>query len=251
MNRSFWWSMCVVLNVAAYAQAEIVCVTATRTAYDQTLDQVVLRIQSIDGTEIPTSATLSVIPLVGLDGSWNFGSGAVNLPGTASTWAYKLLNDFDSQDSDGGVAGAGPIHPQSWVNFSTLSATPTSRFGRVSGNLYRGFVGGVMTTPCAQLFPPYALSSVDFTPGDAGEYSEPGYGFDNTLLAVLYVTHATTLVSGQTIFSGSGTYSVMDSAGPYPTTVQIVPEPSSLVLSAVGVAAALAFVFRRRHVLRG
>jgi hypothetical protein len=247
MTRSLCLSLCVVVGMALRANAEVINVTATRTAYDGALDQVILRVESFTGADLPAAPFLVV-----LTGSWTFGSGAVNLPGTTTTWASKLLNDFDAQDTDGGVAGVGPTKPQSWVNFAHETSDPASRDGWVSGTLYHGFTEGFFMSDDGW-WGGYGVGPVDCTPGDDGS-GMGGYGFDNTLLAVFYVTPATKLVPEQTIFSGIGlfwSHYGPGSTSPCDIAVQIVPEPSTLVLVAIGLVTALASFFRRRHVSGG
>jgi hypothetical protein len=239
MNRLLILIPSVLSCFALSANAGIINVTTTRTAYDGTLDQVILRVQSITGTSPPVGGPN--IYVTNLTGTWDFGTGAINLPGTSSNWAAKVLNDGDCQDSDGGIAGVGPTTPQTWFNFSTKTADPSSRSGLISGTLYHRFTEGLNITMDYLFFPSFGIGAVDATPGDNGS----GNGFDNTLLAVLYVSKTTALSPGETIFSGTAAYNLMDEFGT--TTVQIVPEPSTLALLCCGLLGLLAYMRRTRE----
>jgi hypothetical protein len=228
MKSPLCQSLFILLGIALSAHAEVINVTATRTAFDSNLDQVILRVQSITGTDVPENT-----PISELIGSWTMGSGAMNLPGPSPGWSEDLLNDSNEQDSDGGLAGVGPKTPQSWFNFSVRTGDPPSRNGLVSGTLYNGFTEGLAVSGLA-----FAVEPVDLTPDN---------GFDNTLLAVLYVSNTSTFSQGQTIFSGTGIYYTMPEWN-NPTTVQIVPEPSSLILLGLAAFTACAVFLRRRLV---
>ena len=75
------------------------------------------------------------------------------------------------------------------------------------------------------------------------------YGFDNTLLATLYVTHATPSLSGLTLFNGVGGYALPLGGGAMasiPTQVVVVPEPSTIALLCSGLFGLLAYAWRKR-----
>ena len=73
--------------------------------------------------------------------------------------------------------------------------------------------------------------------------------FDNTLLAVFYVTPGT-FHAGDTIWSGTCSYLTFGGDGastnPISTTFVIVPEPSTLALLGCGLFGLLAYAWRKR-----
>jgi hypothetical protein len=245
MKRLLFVGLCLVFGVTLSAHAEVISVTATRTTYNATLDQVILRIHSITGDDVPVDSPVNL-----LLGTWTANGGAFNLPPvTPPAWAARLTNDGNLQDTDGGNAdglspGVGPTTPQTWLNFSTKTADTVYRSGFVSGSLWNQFYAGYNISAAAMAA--YALGPVDRTPG-GGDGSE-GYWFDNTLLAVLYVSKATTMAAGEDIFTGMGAYATLPGYGGYAaTTVHIVPEPSSLALLCCGLLGLLAYMRRKRQ----
>lgn len=230
MKRLLFLSMCILLIGAPMVNAEIITVSADRTAYDGTWDQVVLKIASFEGNDIPASG----YALTSISGTWTV-DGGMNLLGTSSTWSNKVLNDFDAQD----VAA-----PQSWMDFSTKVGTPT-RTGTAPYYVTLTGVFGATPSTTGGFF----LGPVDVTPDGIVDDGD-GYGFDNTLLGVFYIKHTdTSWVPGATIWSGLGNYARNiggDARVGIATTVAIVPEPSTLALLGCGLFGLLAYAWRKR-----
>jgi hypothetical protein len=243
MKRAMLLSLGILLLGALVVDAGVITVQPERSSYSATLDQVIFRIKGVgvDGTDIPVGDVISVML-----GTWTANGGAWNLPPTTGTaWATKLLNDANIQDSDGGWQGVGPTTPQSWLNFSTKTADPASRSGLVSGTLYNVFSGGYNASAAAQAA--YCLGAVDQTPGD-GDGSD-GYSFDNTILAVMYVSKSTTFAPGETIYTGGVGYAAPlggEAGYSASSSVKIVPEPSTIALLGCGLFGLLAYAWRKR-----
>jgi len=252
MKRSLWLSLFVSFGIAVSARAEstgVVGVTATRTSFNSTWDEVDLHIISLTG---PTVGRCGVVGY--LTGTWTATGGAFNLPGNGSTWYNNISNNFDAQDR---------LAPQTMLNFSTKTPDTATRAGF---SPYASFYVGYYITPAdGSGRPGFAPGPVDWTPGpgpdpnpwiDNSDPADPvltdhqGYGFDNTLLGKFYVTKSTQWTPGQTIFSGDGLFLQADgSMGnyPLPITVQIVPEPSTLALLCCGLLALFAHARHKRR----
>jgi hypothetical protein len=234
MKRLLFLSMCILLIGAPMVNAEIINVSAARTVFDGTWDQVILKIASFEGSQVPTSG----YGLSTMLGTWTSDVG-INLPGNSTTWYKNVTNHDDAQDRVG---------PQTWVNFSTKSPETATRTG-TSPN-YTAFYEGFSTT--LDNTNAYALGPVDYTPGPASDTSLPGEGFDNTLLAVFYVKHAdTTYLPGKTVWTGVAAYGKVGGGGDgilgVPTSIQIaIPEPSTLALLGCGLFGLLAYAWRKR-----
>jgi hypothetical protein len=235
MKRLFLLSICIPLLCATIGNAEIIQVSANRTVYDGTWDQVILKITGFVGADVPANYALT-----GMVGTWS-ASGGMNLLGTSTTWYNKVLNDTNAQD----VAA-----PQSWVDFALKTPDTATRTGS-AGNYTSFFEGNQASLSTTNGF---ALGPVDVTPGDNGSGND-GYAFDNTLLGVFYINHAdTSWVPGATVFTGVGGYARNTGGGALgstPTTsVQIAvpaPEPSTLVLlGGIGVALSIGWWRKRR-----
>jgi hypothetical protein len=243
MKRAMLLSLGILLLGALAVDAGVITVQPERSSYSATLDQVIFRIKGVgvDNTDIPLGDVISVML-----GTWTANGGAWNLPPATppTTWAGKLSNDANAQDSDGGWQGVGPTTPQSWLNFSTKTADPSSRTGLVSGTLYNQFSIGYNASAAAEAA--YCLGAVDQTPGEG---LTDGYYFDNTILAVMYVSKSTTFAPGETIYTGGVGYALPLGGGAgysAQSSVQIVPEPSTIALLGCGLFGLLAYAWRKR-----
>ena len=142
--------------------------------------------------------------------------GGMSLPGNSTRWKTNTLNDSDGQDQDSNVARS------SWVDFSSHSPDTQTRSGTFP--YYAGFSAGYSST--LSITNGFALGPVDVTPGGTPDDGD-GYGFDNTLLGIFYITHASTSYS--ITFSGTAGYALNTGGGvlgPVPTGIGI-PEPST------------------------
>jgi len=84
--------------------------------------------------------------------------------------------------------------------------TPTRSGGITTSSSF--YAGWYAHTPGEDVIPVYALGVTDHTPGDGltttrttNVRAAPGYGFDNTLLGVLYVSKTTQLTPGTVLYS--------------------------------------------------
>jgi len=248
MKRLLFLSACILFMGATMVQADTINVTATRTSYNATLDEVDLHIVSFVG--IPPNDVITI-----LLGTWTANGGGFNLPGTSSTWYNNISNNFDAQDR---------AAPQTMLDFSTKMPDSATRSG---SSPYASFYVGYAITPADMSgIPGFALGTSDLTPGagpDPNPWWDPtggddgngawtdhqGYAFDNTLLGKFYVSKATTWTAGQTVFSGIGAYCLPVGGGAVSgdaTNVVIVPEPSTLALLGCGLFGLLAYAWRKR-----
>jgi hypothetical protein len=237
MWRFIALSACLFFGSTRLANAEVINVTQSRSVYDSTYDRVVLKISSITGTDVPADYAY----LTRMKGTWTLPTGGLFFMSTKSNWYTLTTNDADFQDQAGPEGGSSG---SSWLNFSTQIATdPHTRTGG-SGNKWNSFTQTFSCTGANGGV--FFLGAVDWTPGGDDPSVGDGTGFDNTLLAVLYVTHATPDIGNQTIFSGVGGYAPW---GPWaaPTTVRIVLEPSTLALLGSGLFGLFAHAWRRRE----
>jgi hypothetical protein len=251
MKRLSFFSACILLAAADAASAAVIGVTADRSSYDDTWDRVVLTIASIEGAELPVNYRLCTML-----GTWTANNGAFSLPGDATTWygPANVRNNEDAQDNPA---------PQTWINLSNKSPDVATRTAAVPGPGYSSFYIGLGISPAAGQ--PNSLGPVDLTPGadpnptwDPAEevwVEHPGYSFDNTLLAIMYVDKSTTFYAGETVFSGQGAFCRPEGAGAIagvPIEVRVspgainTPEPSTLALLGCGLLGLLGYALRKR-----
>jgi len=245
MMRLWGLSLFILLGIALSAEAEVINVTATRTSFNATWDEVDLHIISFTG--IPDSWLCSY-----LMATWTANGGTFNLPG-GGTW-YNTIRD-------GGDLTPGQPAPCTYINMLNLMPGTPARYkadGTAGGNTTsRSFyVGESMHPTGADGILVFGLGPTDYTPGDSLYWNDwdaeweqyPGYGFDNTLLGTFYVSKSTQWTPGQTVFDGSASFAPYwgGSGETVPITVQIVPEPSTLALLCCALLALLAYAWRKR-----
>jgi hypothetical protein len=231
MKRLLLLSACILLACATVVQAELITCTATREvvgAYDKVTLRLVGMVDS--GTvAVPADDIISTIA-----GTWTANGGTIRLNGTSSNWSAKTLNDYDAQDTDTNVPN------QTWVNMSVKGPSSVSYVGGTfasGGNsAVTSFTEGFsMTTNSTN---DYGLAPTDYTDN----------GFDNTLLGVFYVGH-NTWNPGDTIWTGTCGFASHTGGlaiGAVPSSIQIVPEPSTIALLASGLFGLLAYAWRKR-----
>jgi hypothetical protein len=239
MKRLALLTVCLLLGSVLVANAETINLTQVRTP-GATYDEVDLYIQSITGTDTPAGDYLT-----GLKGTFSLaGKGTSFFMSTATAWYTKDQNDTDAQDT----AGPPGANNSSWIDFSTqVSADPHTRTG--SGSLYSSFTQTLAITGAAN--GAFFLGPVDLSPG--GTPGDPsagdGTGFDNTLFAKIWVPHAAPDLTGVTLFTGVGGYALPhggSAMASIPTTVNVVPEPTTLALLGCGLFGLLAYAWRKR-----
>jgi len=248
MMRLWGFSLFILFGIALSADAAVIQVTASR-SYNATFDVVDLHVAGLTG---PFPADVVVTYMLG---TWTAMGGGFSLPGNSTTWYNNISNDFDAQDR---------AAPQTMLDFSTKTLDTATRSG---SRPYASFFVGYALTPADNSgVPGFALGPVDWSPGpgpDPDPWWDPtggddgtggwvdhqGFGFDNTLLGRFYVSKSTQWTPGQTIFSGSAGYCLWlgGSGETIPTTVQIVPEPSTLALLCCGLLALFAHARRKRQ----
>jgi len=85
MNRLLGLSLLILFGVSLSANAEVINVTATRTSFNATWDEVDLRVVSFTGISAQRVITIMV-------GTWTANGGAFSLPGNGTQWYKNISN---------------------------------------------------------------------------------------------------------------------------------------------------------------
>ena len=210
MKRFLILGVAVLLSGMATANAEVLTISSTRTAFNSSLDEIDIHLTGFD-TSISTDTKLNL-----LNGTWmataNSGTPGIYLGGTSFNWKGLTSNN--------NYAGQTP--PQSYVNFNLTNDNATWSRTSIGDSLYSSFQGALFTTNSdAKL----RIVDPDLTDG-----------FDQTLIAKMYVSTGAGIS-----FTGNIGLSNRDPIYVGGFSVQPVPEPGTIVLLAVGALAGLVF----------
>ncbi len=208
MRRTAILCVCFMALSATAAKAAVYG-SVTRTSYNASLDKIEIHIGSLTGAQ-------AGLAINGFCGTWYAigGSGAtINLSTSSVSW--KWLTQLDNSFNQ-------PAPPLSFVNLN-VNANDLTRVG--SGSAYTSFSGTWFTTE-----PAVWLQPVDPDLDD---------GFDQTLLATMYVTKG--------YFAISTPDSQVSLTNGTVAPIYYGPEPGTLTLLGTGVIGFLFYAWRKRR----